>query len=290
MVFYLYTLDYPDHEAPNITVEHVAMDPLPPPHLQHKTSMAMEGVKDLSANLGLSEGAATHDPRMMNNVLVYAIAEKYDIPDLKALAKRKFQNLAESKWPHDEFHVVAEAVFSTTPDGDTGLRQVVLDICEEHFREILKDEASRMGFLDNHSIAAVVAIAAVQRIDHLEVGLDDALAKQIAKEQDLSNMKTDADRALAQLSGEFSKASAFARQASGQKEVELSKAKADMQEALNHKDALVSRINALFQNVGDIWECRHCHDGFNCYPECLWTRGGFNMQIRCMNCQTRHVL
>ena len=272
MVFYLYTLDYPDHEAPNITVEHVAMAPMPPPHLQHKTSMAMEGVKDLSANLGLFEGAATHDPGMMNNVLVYAIAEKYDIPDLKALAKRKFQNLAESKWPHDEFHVVAEAVFSTTPDGDTGLRQVVLDICKEHFQEILKDEASRMGFLDNYSIAAVVAIAAVQRIDHLEVGLDDALAKQIAKEQDLSHIKTDADRALVQLSGE------------------LSKAKADMQEALDQKDALVSRISTLFQNVGNLWECRHCHDGFNCYPECLWTPGKFNMQIRCMNCQTRHVL
>ena len=161
MLFYLYTLDYPDYGVPNFQAEHVV-----PPHLRQKSLTTIDEVTIMSANPGSSEGATTeHDPRMMNNVLVYAIAEKYDIPSLKTLAKGKFQSLARSQWPHDDFYAVAEAVFSTTPDNDMELRQVVLDLCEEHFQDILRNEGSRAGFLEIPAIGAVVLGAAVRKFD-----------------------------------------------------------------------------------------------------------------------------
>ena len=50
----------------------------------------------------------------------YAIADKYDIPELEELAKSKFRTLAVLKWPIEDFDNVTEAIFSTTLDGNMG--------------------------------------------------------------------------------------------------------------------------------------------------------------------------
>ncbi|KAL9074125.1 MAG: hypothetical protein Q9161_002535 [Pseudevernia consocians] len=47
--------------------------------------------------------------------MAYAIALGYDIPELKELAKRKFQALEKEKWTNTEFEAVRDAVFGTTP-------------------------------------------------------------------------------------------------------------------------------------------------------------------------------
>ena len=250
MLFYLYTLDYPDHDVPDIQAEHVPTGRSTPPHLRHETPAIIEKI----TNIGLSESVTTHDPKLMNNVLVYAIAEKYDIPDLKALAKHKFQDLAWSKWPHEDLHAVVESVFSTTPDNDMGLRQVVLDICEEHFEDILRQEEFRAGFLEVHTIAAVVHGAAVRRIDHDKILLDDALAKQTAMRN------------------------------------ELSQARADVKEALNQKYDWPSQLDALFKSVNKIDASRHCHEEFQWYLERLGNAQNLGMRLRCAKCQTKHTL
>ena len=149
MLTYLYTLDYADGDVPDAPIEHdatvahdapaeeVDTEPYRPPQLQRKIPTTTEEETDSGTISEPLQCAEPHDPRMMNNALVYAVAEKYDIPELKELAKHKFQPLACSKWPHNDFHAVTEVVFSTTHDGDMGLRQIVLDICEEHFQAIL---------------------------------------------------------------------------------------------------------------------------------------------------------
>ena len=214
MLFYLYTLDYPDHGVPDIQAQHVVTGRSTPPHLRHKTPTTIEEKTIMSVYLGNSEGAiTTHDPRMMNNVLVYAVAEKYDIPDLKDLAKGKLQSLARSKWPHDDFYALAERVFSTTPDTDMGLRQIVLDLCEEHFEDILKNQDSRVGLLEIPAIAAVVLDAAVCKIDQNKMLLDGALSKQ----------------------AELSQAEANAKRASERKSEELSQVKAQLKVVLEQK-------------------------------------------------------
>ena len=254
MLFYFYTQDYPDYDVPSMSAKHVVAGPYTPPHLRHKTPTTIQEVTDMSANLGLSDGATTtNDPRMMNNVLVYAVAEKYDIPDLKDLAKGKFQSLARSKWPHDDLYALAEEVFSTTPDTDMGLRQIVLDLCEQNFQDILKNEDSRAGLLVIPAIGAVVLGAAVRKIDQDRMLLDESLAKQIALKQ------------------------------------ELSKAEADFKEALDQKNKWTQRIDSLFGSANKIDECRHCHESFEWYLERLETFGSLGMQLRCANCRTRHT-
>ncbi|KAM0805987.1 BTB/POZ protein, partial [Usnea florida] len=136
LLLYLYTFDYPDEDDSDVPV---TTDRSYTPPLPSATTLE-ESISDTMSDS--CDGATPHDPRMMTNVLVYAVAEKYDIPELKDLAKHKFGTLARSKWPQDGFHAVTEAVFSTTPDTDMGLRQIVMDICSEHFEDILRDKDS----------------------------------------------------------------------------------------------------------------------------------------------------
>ena len=251
MLFYLYTLDYPDHAVPDIQAERVATGRSTPPSLRHETQTTSEEVTNMGADLEISEGAtSTHDPRLMNNVLVYAIAEKYDIPDLKDMSRGKFQILARSKWPHDGFYTLAEEVFSTTPDTDMGLRQIVLDLCEEHFQDIFKDKDSRAGLLGIPAVGAVVLDAAVRKFDQDNVLLDEYPAKEIALKKELSEAKTSA------------------------------------KQALDHKNFWNKRLHSLLGKGG---ECQHCQRRFQCHlvPETFPCLG---MQLKCMNCLTLNTL
>jgi len=69
------------------------------------------------------------------NVLVYAIADKYNVPLLKALAKEKFQNVMRSKnfkWNPDAFAGVCTQIYSTTPSSDRGLRTCAKHLMRKH--------------------------------------------------------------------------------------------------------------------------------------------------------------
>ena len=62
---------------------------------------------------------------LMNNVIVYAVAEKYTILKLKQLAEEKFSVRLEEDSMDCGFHKVVSAVFDSTPDSDNGLRNKV---------------------------------------------------------------------------------------------------------------------------------------------------------------------
>lgn len=63
---------------------------------------------------------------------VYALAEKYDIPDLKTLAKRKFEIAVACYYDAPELAEAIELVYSNTVDSDRGLRGVVLQLFKLH--------------------------------------------------------------------------------------------------------------------------------------------------------------
>ena len=68
---------------------------------------------------------------------MYAAADKYDIPDLKHLAHEKLRSRLRLKpFPWHEFHINVLEVVQSTPTGDTGLRDTVLQICVEVVEEI----------------------------------------------------------------------------------------------------------------------------------------------------------
>lgn len=219
MLLYLYTLDYPDDDISHIRGERGATEYSPPLNKKRKVSVTTGEGTDSDTASGV---ATSDDPRMMNNVLIYAIAEKYDIPELKELAKCKFHILASSRWPHDGFDAIAKAVFSTTPENDMGLRQIVLDICEEHFFEILKHGELRGRLLEIEAIAAVAHGAAVRKIDVVERLLDGVLANQTVLKE------------------------------------EVSKAKADTQEAVDQKNKWISQLDSLLRKSNNAKRCSVC--------------------------------
>ncbi|KAI9672634.1 MAG: hypothetical protein M1831_000069 [Alyxoria varia] len=63
---------------------------------------------------------------------VYALAEKYGIHGLKALAKAKFETLSSESWDDPGFLDAVEEVYTTTIEQDRGLRDVILQVFRKH--------------------------------------------------------------------------------------------------------------------------------------------------------------
>ncbi|KAI9657325.1 MAG: hypothetical protein M1821_003005 [Bathelium mastoideum] len=83
---------------------------------------------------------ATKEPNMVLHAKVYAIADKYDIPGLKELARRKFEAQVAQHWDATEFPDALEEVYCSTIDTDRGLRDVVLQAFRENPRLAMKAE------------------------------------------------------------------------------------------------------------------------------------------------------
>ena len=77
--------------------------------------------------------------KLTTNTLMYALADKYDVDGLKMLAKKKFAAAAIHDWDTTAFAQAALLAFTTTPTVDTGLREVVIDVLNDH-RDLLEYE------------------------------------------------------------------------------------------------------------------------------------------------------
>ena len=98
---------------------------------------------------------------MMNNALTYAIGEKYELPDLKAFAKIKFNSNAD----HIRFHAfapVVNAIYETTPAEDVGLREDASRICARHVKEIMVDPEWRSIMKEHGAFALAMSDAATK--------------------------------------------------------------------------------------------------------------------------------
>src|SRR6267378_8325051 len=88
-----------------------------------------DGITDSSVSGGtkFKEGPAPTEQSVLSccGVREYAIAEKYDIKDLKAFAQSRFSTWIKSNWNHPEFYSVLNEVYYSTPSNDRGLRDLV---------------------------------------------------------------------------------------------------------------------------------------------------------------------
>lgn len=155
MLLYLYTCDYDDgiselEEAASCSKEEEAdgegeSGPV-------RTSQAMPGIDtaetvstkspEEEATVEVSEGASNmEESLLLNNVMVYTIAEKYDIFELKELAKAKFLSQADTLLSSHEFPEVVKTIYKSTPSKDRGLRDIVSQVCVKQVRELMEDEA-----------------------------------------------------------------------------------------------------------------------------------------------------
>jgi len=74
--------------------------------------------------------------QLMTNAQVYAMAEKFIIPDLKLLAREKFLQRAHG-WPIPGLAAIVQEVLTSTPQSDRGLRTIVRDVLSLHVTEIM---------------------------------------------------------------------------------------------------------------------------------------------------------
>ncbi|EMD86655.1 hypothetical protein COCC4DRAFT_33157 [Bipolaris maydis ATCC 48331] len=80
---------------------------------------------------------------MVFNVKVYSIADKYDVPALKSIAREKFKESVKTCWNMDDFpHAIAE-VYSSTPPNDQGLRDLIVEVACERITELLQKQGFR---------------------------------------------------------------------------------------------------------------------------------------------------
>ncbi|KAI4666976.1 uncharacterized protein J4E79_001657 [Alternaria viburni] len=82
--------------------------------------------------------ASEEEKELLIHAKMYEIADKYDIPGLKDLVKVKFRLACKLSWNTLAFGNAAHYAFSTTPDDDKGLRDIVTDTIAAHMKALLK--------------------------------------------------------------------------------------------------------------------------------------------------------
>ncbi|KAI4674179.1 uncharacterized protein J4E84_010792 [Alternaria hordeiaustralica] len=120
MMQYIYQGEYdpalPDNELSGSTK--ITVPPTPtPPHKKSRTARQLF---------------------LMIHAKLYEIADKYDVVGLKELVIEKFKRACHSFWNDPSFANAAHHVFSTTPEHDKGLRDIVSKTIAEHMAELVK--------------------------------------------------------------------------------------------------------------------------------------------------------
>jgi hypothetical protein len=82
--------------------------------------------------------------RIVVNIDVYALAEKYDVPPLRALAKAKFTALVCRIRRHEDFSPVFLAIYESSVRRGLELRVIVSRICASRMRAVI-DNAQLNG-------------------------------------------------------------------------------------------------------------------------------------------------
>lgn len=144
----------------------------------------------------LSNEQLLRHAKKMNNLVVYAIAQKYDIGELKALATAKFRKLLWQEEPDDDLPDIIDAVFEIASITDPELRNTALQYCRFYITEIVSDD----------HLCSIIK-------DHGELGLHvsrelNANAIESCRQKELEHGKlTTLKRKLASLKKEASKLS-----------------------------------------------------------------------------------
>lgn len=89
-----------------------------------------------------TSATASRDSNLTLHARVYALGEFYGVAGLKSLALRRFEEEVGMFWDTESFVQAADIAFTSTPDGDKNLRQVVLGGLLEH-RSLLTKETWR---------------------------------------------------------------------------------------------------------------------------------------------------
>lgn len=75
---------------------------------------------------------------------MYAIADKYDIKGLQSLSRDKFKLAAANNWNHSDLPSAIYTVYTSTPDSNMGLRDIVANLISDHMSLLRKSEVEAL--------------------------------------------------------------------------------------------------------------------------------------------------
>lgn len=162
MLSYLYVLDY-DCDTKQVDLNQAG----------RPSDVGLEELEKLESggfrlsDVGVSDNLVVL--RLMTHASVHVIAEKYGIAPLKCLAESKFGAMvAEDFRPLPcGFKAVADVVYSSTPDTDSGLRDIVIAVCDINLDKIVENNAE-MNSVDHSIFEEHPELAIAVLPDHLE--------------------------------------------------------------------------------------------------------------------------
>ncbi|KAF2207049.1 hypothetical protein CERZMDRAFT_4945, partial [Cercospora zeae-maydis SCOH1-5] len=80
------------------------------------------------------------DQKMLFQVRVHTIADKYDLLELCTLAESKFAALVSTEWHGEGFALAVKEMYAVAPDSKQTLQKVAVETAIEHAADLLKDE------------------------------------------------------------------------------------------------------------------------------------------------------
>ncbi|KAH8663696.1 BTB/POZ protein [Tricladium varicosporioides] len=240
MVEFMYTKEYNDR------VEQVS----------ENTGAEYQGSSSLLAS------TPTTTEILLCHVHMNAIADYYDIPQLKQLANTKIQPLLENTWSPDNFSDIVREVFNST--SDTALRKIMASTAATHMEELVElEDFATLDAMSEFAISIIRTIIAAYK-----------------DREDLSTQKLQAVQSQLQ-----------------QTKSRLQSAEQDCSDEKSLRDRATTRADHIIENVDNCIEilsktrtCRNprCEADFTCYIE----RGGFidepKYTLRCARCRCRH--
>jgi hypothetical protein len=283
MISYLYTLDYQDEEH----LDEKAMDGL---SIEDETVEATIATVGTKKGPRLSEGS---QPALFSSVRVYAIAEKYDIPALKTLARERFSKWAKNNWSHKDFPILVREVFESTPDTDRGLRDIVSQLCAKHVKSFVQEN----GGLDVIEDLGELWLRVLRQV--LKDKEEEMEQVRKCRAEERQSALEEKKKAIAQIAicrredaerEEAIKATLQKELAELKSRVEAMKCKinysSERQKTLElDLDGRNEELEKKAKKINSLDRCRQCREAFNARLEDFKRSG---VTVRCKKCSTRH--
>ena len=182
MLIYLHELDYPDGDT--------AIDQLPceilGAHKSHNLRVRSHRSPNKEAN---TRCPCSSEHQMMNNVLLYAIAGRYDISKLQQLARHKFSVSTAYHCTDMEFAWATQAVFTTTPEHDTSLREDMISLYTKEFHILMSQPDIMAAVMETKELSFALMKYMVQKGNKDKQSLQLALDSKAVLQEDLSDAR-----------------------------------------------------------------------------------------------------
>lgn len=97
---------------------------------------------------------------------MYAMADRYEISDLKDLARTKFEVAVRQDWNSQAFACAAEQVFESTLSSDQGLRSIVVTTIDQHRELVTCDEFRNLLHSGNAMVLVLIQVLLLGHVNH----------------------------------------------------------------------------------------------------------------------------